>query len=90
VDARRRRPQIAAGVGIFSDRMPERWIWARVAGDTIDRALLAGALRNKSRSPGRTLIATGAVAGAFAADVYDGLRLEEVLFRNEHRFVTGC
>jgi hypothetical protein len=64
VDARRRRPQIAAGVGIFSDRMPERWIWARAAGDTIDRALLTGALRNKSRSPGRTLIATGAVAGA--------------------------
>jgi uncharacterized membrane protein len=67
--------EIAAGVGIFSERLPREWIWARVAGDTMDLALLAAALRSSSREPVRTLAATGAVLGAFAADVYDGVRL---------------
>ncbi|MEA2191704.1 MAG: hypothetical protein QOI73_1825 [Solirubrobacteraceae bacterium] len=67
--------ELAAGVGIFSERRPTGWIWARVAGDTIDLALLGSALRNRSRSQARTLAATGAVVGAFAADVADGVRL---------------
>lgn len=67
--------ELVAGVGIFTDRRPAQWIWARVAGDTMDLALLGSALRNRSRSPNRTLAATGAVAGAFAADVIDGVRL---------------
>lgn len=67
--------ELAAGVGIFTDRRPAPWIWARVAGDTMDLALLGSALRNRSRSQARTLAATGAVAGAFAADVIDGIRL---------------
>ena len=67
--------ELAAGVGIFTDRRPTQWIWARVAGDTMDLALLGSALRNKSKSPTRTLAATGAVAGAFAADVFDVVRL---------------
>ncbi len=67
--------EIAAGVGIFSRRHPTEWIWARVAGDTMDLALLGSALRSKSRQPARTLAATGAVAGALAADLVDGLRL---------------
>lgn len=67
--------ELVAGVGIFTDRRPAGWIWARVAGDTMDLALLGSALRNKSTSPNRTRAATGAVAGAFAADVIDGVRL---------------
>ena len=67
--------EIAAGVGIFSQRRPTPWLWARVAGDTMDLALLGTALRAKSRRPTRTLAATGAVAGAFAADLADSLRL---------------
>lgn len=67
--------EIAAGVGIFSQRRPTEWLWARVAGDTMDLALLGSAMRGKSRRPGRTLAATGAVAGAFAADVFDSLKL---------------
>jgi uncharacterized membrane protein len=67
--------ELAAGAAIFSDRQPTEWVWARVAGDTMDLALLASALRTKSRSPARTLVATGAVMGAFAADVIDGVRL---------------
>lgn len=67
--------EIAAGVGIFSQRRPTPWLWARVAGDTMDLALLATALRTKSKRQGRTLAATGAVAGAFAADLVDSLKL---------------
>ncbi|MEY2442386.1 MAG: hypothetical protein QOJ46_1812 [bacterium] len=69
--------EIAAGVGIFSEQRPKEWVWARVAGDTMDLALLGSALRSKSAQPGRTLAATGAVVGAFAADVVDGLRLRK-------------
>jgi uncharacterized membrane protein len=67
--------EIAAGVGIFSQRRPTEWLWARVAGDTMDLVLLGSALRGKSRRPVRTLTATGAVAGAFAVDLIDGLKL---------------
>lgn len=28
--------ELAAGTGIFSDRRPTQWLWARVAGDTMD------------------------------------------------------
>jgi uncharacterized membrane protein len=67
--------EIAAGVGIFSERRPAQWVWARVAGDTMDLALLGSALRGRSKQPARTLAATGAVVSAFAADVADGVRL---------------
>jgi len=67
--------ELVAGVGIFTDRRPTQWVWARVAGDTMDLALLGSALRNGSKSPARTLAATGAVTGAFAADVVDLVRL---------------
>jgi uncharacterized membrane protein len=67
--------ELVAGVGIFTDRRPAQWVWARVAGDTMDLALLGSALRSKSTSQPRTLAATGAVVGAFAADVIDGVRL---------------
>jgi uncharacterized membrane protein len=67
--------EVAAGVGIFSRRRPVQWVWARVAGDTMDLALLASALRGASDAPVKTIAAIGAVAGAFAADVIDGLKL---------------
>ncbi len=67
--------EIAAGIGIFSERRPAEWVWARVAGDTMDLALLSSALRSKSEQPVRTLAATGAVVGAFATDLMDSLRL---------------
>jgi len=67
--------ELAAGVGIFTDRRPAPWVWARVAGDTMDLALLGAALRSKSTSQTRLLGATGAVVGALAADIVDGVRL---------------
>ncbi|HWI08384.1 MAG TPA: SRPBCC family protein, partial [Solirubrobacteraceae bacterium] len=67
--------ELVAGMGIFSRRHPTEWLWARVAGDTMDLALLGSALRAKSSAPTRTLFAAGAVAGAFAADLADSVRL---------------
>ncbi len=67
--------EIASGVGIFAERKPVEWVWARVAGDTMDLALLGAALRSRSESQAKTLAATGAVVGAFAADVADGVKL---------------
>jgi hypothetical protein len=77
--------ELAAGVGIFSRRQPAPWIWARVAGDTMDLALLGSALRGKSRRPNRTLAATGAVASAFAADVFDAVKLSRATSENGHQ-----
>ncbi|MDX6377779.1 MAG: hypothetical protein QOE98_2082, partial [Gaiellaceae bacterium] len=56
--------EIAAGAGIFSERRPAEWIYARVAGDTMDLALLGSALRGRITQPARTLAATGAVVSA--------------------------
>ena len=33
--------EIATGVGILGESRPMRWLWARVAGDALDMALLA-------------------------------------------------
>ena len=81
--------ELAAGMGIFSRRHPTEWLWARVAGDTMDLALLGSALRAKSRAPSRTLIATGAVAGAFAADLADSVRLTRARQDAEEPGTTG-
>ena len=67
--------EITAGAGIFSQRRPTPWLGARVAGDTLDLARLGAALRGKSRQRGRTTAAAGAVAGAFAADLVDAIKL---------------
>jgi uncharacterized membrane protein len=48
------------------------WLWARVAGDVMDLALLGRALRDRSgrhRGRGRTVAATAAVAGVTALDL---------------------
>jgi uncharacterized membrane protein len=76
--------ELVAGVGIFTDRRPTQWVWARVAGDTMDLALLGAALRTNRKSQPRTLAATGAVVGAFAADVIDGVRLCRASNGNGH------
>src|SRR3954451_12579355 len=35
--------ELMAGVGIFTAERPERWLWARVAGDVMDLVLLGAA-----------------------------------------------
>jgi len=56
--------EIATGIGILSSDRPAGWLWARVAGDAMDLATLAGA-EDGSRAAGAAL----AVAGVTALDV---------------------
>jgi hypothetical protein len=38
--------ELAVGVGILSRRRPKSWLWARVAGDVLDLAMLGRAMFN--------------------------------------------
>jgi uncharacterized membrane protein len=62
--------EIASGLGIFSQRSPSMPLWARVGGDVIDLALLSGALTSPKTNRSRIAVATAAVAGVTALDLY--------------------
>jgi hypothetical protein len=63
--------EIAAGVAILqSSGNPAPWVWARVAGDAMDLAVLAEPLASGDDEDRRkALIAMGAVAGVTLADI---------------------
>jgi uncharacterized membrane protein len=63
----------AAGILALGRPRPVAWLWARVAGDAMDLALLGTALGSKSESRGRTIGAIGAVAAITVADVLAAL-----------------
>jgi hypothetical protein len=67
--------EVAAGVGLLRARQPAPWIWARLAGDAVDIALIATALPGRGRARTRALIALGTVAAITAADVVCARRL---------------
>ena len=67
--------EIAAGVGILSQRRPTTWIWGRVAGDALDLALLGAAMESDNAQRTRLLSASAAVLGVTALDVYCGTQL---------------
>ncbi len=67
--------EIATGVGVLSQRRPKLGLWARVAGDALDFALLARALRRRRRRRGRIASAAGMV---LAVGVMDYLCAREV------------
>jgi uncharacterized membrane protein len=69
--------EIATGVGILTQRRPAGWLWARVAGDAIDLALLAAAMRSRNGARSRIVAAAGAVVGVTALDVLCGQRLSQ-------------
>jgi hypothetical protein len=57
--------EIATGVALLRSERPTTWMWARVAGDVLDAALLARTLRGDSAMATRTaLLAVGALAVA--------------------------
>src|SRR3954463_2348504 len=60
--------ELAAAAGIFSEPRPTRWLWARVAGDVSDLALLIRG-RSNARRPARTMAAIGAVVGITGVDL---------------------
>jgi uncharacterized membrane protein len=67
--------EIASGVGIFAERRPAGWLWARVAGDVMDLALLAKAMDSRSASRPRVAAAMAAVAGVLVPDTAGGMQL---------------
>src|SRR5262249_52725801 len=60
--------EIAAGVGILTQRKRAPWLWARVAGDALDIAGLVAAL-TASRKRGAVAAALASVAVVAMADV---------------------
>lgn len=75
--------EIAHGVGILSKPAHPLPLWARVAGDVLDLALLGWALRTRARRTDRLIGAAVAVAGVAALDVIAGQRLARSR-RGEH------
>ena len=60
--------EIAAGVGILSQRKRAPWLWARVAGDALDvAALIAAMVASKKRGVVAATLAT--VAAVAVADI---------------------
>jgi hypothetical protein len=64
----------AAGILAIDRRRPVPWLWARVAGDIMDLALLLSAW-GKRRSTARLAGAIGAVIGIGATDLMEALRM---------------
>jgi uncharacterized membrane protein len=66
--------ELAAGIGILTQRDRAPWLWSRVAGDAFDLAALAVALGRRGRR-GRAAVALAAVAGVTALDLLAAARL---------------
>jgi uncharacterized membrane protein len=66
---------LAAGTGILVRPRPAGWMWARVAGDAIDLALLGLALGGKRANRSRIPAAIASVAGVTALDLLVSTRL---------------
>ena len=66
--------ELAAGIGILTQRDRAPWLWSRVVGDTFDLAALSIALARRGRR-GRAAFALGAVAGLTALDLLAAARL---------------
>jgi len=60
--------ELACGLGILSQRNTGAWLQARVAGDLMDLALLAPALRADNPARGRCIAAAAAVATVAGRD----------------------
>lgn len=61
--------ELAAGVGVLSQRKPAVWLWSRVAGDAMDLLLLGVAITDSHNRRGRVALALAAVGGVTLADV---------------------
>lgn len=66
--------EILSGLGILARRGSAGPLWARVAGDAMDLALLGSSFGGRGNDSTRLTAATAAVAGVAAADVYAAAR----------------
>ena len=62
--------EISAGIGLLMDPKPTGFTAARVAGDTMDLALLVKTMANPENNRARALLATAVVAGVGLLDAY--------------------
>jgi uncharacterized membrane protein len=70
--------EIAAGVGLLTQPDPQPWLWARVAGDVLDIAVLGAAFtRADDDERVRLAGAAAAVLGVTALDAYAARRSRE-------------
>ncbi|HJR16130.1 MAG TPA: SRPBCC family protein [Gemmatimonadales bacterium] len=69
--------EIGSGVAILSRDRPANAVWARVAGDILDLALLGTQLDGNNQERQKTLAATMAVLGVTALDIYTARSLSE-------------
>lgn len=67
--------ELLSGVGILRARHPRAWLWARVAGDAMDIALLGSAMGTRRVARTRVGAATAAVAGVAVLDALAARRL---------------
>jgi len=67
--------ELASGVGLLANSRSAGFVWARVAGDAIDLALLGDSLNSRNKSPLRLAAASAAVLGVAAVDTFSALRL---------------
>ena len=67
--------EIAAGVAILAMDNPRLGVWARVAGDGLDLAVLAAGLRESNPKRGNVAAAFAMVAGITALDYWCARRL---------------
>jgi len=61
--------EISHGIAILAKQQPEKAVWARVVGDTLDLAMLGKAMANPDNHRGRTLFATMNVLAVTALDI---------------------
>jgi uncharacterized membrane protein len=67
--------ELATGLGILSRPRPASWLWARVAGDAMDIALLTAAVTSPAHKRTRVTAAIATVAGIAVPDVVESTRL---------------
>ncbi|HEU4632090.1 MAG TPA: SRPBCC family protein [Gemmatimonadaceae bacterium] len=67
--------ELASGIGILTASSPGPWLWARVAGDVTDLALLGNVATEEQARRRRTAAAAAAVLGIAALDAVTGERL---------------
>jgi hypothetical protein len=67
--------EITTGIGILARRVPTRWLWARVAGDLVDLAVLGIGLNGSAKQRQRLAMAAAAVGGVMLLDIVSGKRL---------------
>ncbi len=69
--------ELAAGIGILAARRRGPWVWARVAGDAMDLALLVreAVVPRRNRNTWQLVGAITAVAGVTALDIYTAQKL---------------